>query len=85
MICAVYKNTHYYYYYYYCYILYKSLFPLSSKTVSFSMSMKVPTIVKEAQQSLQAGYCVVIGLQSTGEVCCVGLLLIIFQHCGKRQ
>jgi len=48
------------------------------------MSMKVPTIVKEAQQSLQAGYCVVIGLQSTGEVCCVGLLLIIFQRCGKR-
>ena len=34
-----------------------------------SMSMKVPTIVQEAQQALQAGYCVVIGLQSTGEVC----------------
>ena len=33
------------------------------------MSMKVPTIVKEAQQALEAGYCVVIGLQSTGEVC----------------
>ena len=33
------------------------------------MSMKVPTIVEEAQQALQAGYCVVIGLQSTGEVC----------------
>lgn len=31
------------------------------------MSMKVPTIVKEAQQALEAGYCVVIGLQSTGE------------------
>ncbi|CAH3034332.1 unnamed protein product [Porites lobata] len=31
------------------------------------MSMKVPTIVEEAQQALQAGYCVVIGLQSTGE------------------
>ena len=35
----------------------------------YSMSMKVPTIVEEAQQALQAGYCVVIGLQSTGEVC----------------
>ena len=33
------------------------------------MSMKVPTIVEEAQQALQAGYCVVIGLQATGEVC----------------
>ena len=32
------------------------------------MSMKVPTIVQEAQQALQDGYCVVIGLQSTGEV-----------------
>ncbi|CAH3184446.1 unnamed protein product [Porites lobata] len=31
------------------------------------MSMKVPTIVEEAQQALRAGYCVVIGLQSTGE------------------
>ncbi|CAH3187529.1 unnamed protein product, partial [Porites lobata] len=31
------------------------------------MSMKVSTIVEEAQQALQAGYCVVIGLQSTGE------------------
>ena len=34
-----------------------------------SMSMKVPTIVQEAQKALQDGYCVVIGLQSTGEVC----------------
>lgn len=33
------------------------------------MSMKVPAIVKEAQQALQDGFCVVIGLQSTGEVC----------------
>jgi len=31
------------------------------------MSMKVPTIVQEAQQALQDSYCVVIGLQSTGE------------------
>ena len=29
----------------------------------------MPTIVEESQQALQAGYCVVIGLQSTGEVC----------------
>jgi len=35
--------------------------------ISHSMSMKVPAIVQEAQQALQAGYCVVIGLQSTGE------------------
>ena len=33
-----------------------------------SMSMKVPSVVQEAQQALQDGYCVVIGLQSTGEV-----------------
>lgn len=30
--------------------------------------MKIPTIVKEAQTSLENGCCVVIGLQSTGEV-----------------
>lgn len=30
--------------------------------------MKIPTIVKEAQTSLGNGCCVVIGLQSTGEV-----------------
>ena len=38
------------------------------------MSMKVPTIVKEAQQALQDGFCVVIGLQSTGEVCFISPL-----------
>ena len=43
--------------------------------ISQSMSMKVPTIVQEAQQALQAGYCVVIGLQSTGEVCFICLIL----------
>ncbi|XP_013397451.1 protein FORGETTER 1, partial [Lingula anatina] len=32
------------------------------------MGMKVPTIVSEAQQALQDGFCVVIGLQTTGEV-----------------
>ena len=31
------------------------------------MSMKVPSIVKEAKAALQDGYCVVIGLQTTGE------------------
>ena len=30
--------------------------------------MKIPTIVKEAQSALENGCCVVIGLQSTGEV-----------------
>lgn len=33
------------------------------------MSMKVPQIVREVQQAIQDGYCVVIGLQTTGEVC----------------
>lgn len=42
-----------------------------------SMSMKVPTIVQKSQQALQAGYCVVIGLQSTGEVCFICLLFKI--------
>ncbi|CAG2225424.1 Protein strawberry notch homolog 2,Protein FORGETTER 1,Protein strawberry notch,Protein strawberry notch homolog 1 [Mytilus edulis] len=31
------------------------------------MGMKVPTIVKETKESLEAGCCVVIGLQTTGE------------------
>ncbi|XP_065056159.1 uncharacterized protein LOC135684506 [Rhopilema esculentum] len=31
------------------------------------MSMKVPKIVEEAKQALNDGYCVVIGLQTTGE------------------
>ena len=34
----------------------------------FSMSMKVPKIVEEAKEALEDGYCVVIGLQTTGEV-----------------
>lgn len=34
-----------------------------------SMSMKVPAIVKEAKEALESGLCVVIGLQTTGEVC----------------
>lgn len=51
--------------------------------------MKIPTIVKEAQSALENGCCVVIGLQSTGEVqnfycsftlystVCIGLLELI--------
>lgn len=38
------------------------------KVFCFSIGMKIPTIVKEAQTSLENGCCVVIGLQSTGEV-----------------
>ena len=33
------------------------------------MGMKVPAVVAEAKSALDAGHCVVIGLQSTGEVC----------------
>ena len=33
-----------------------------------SLGMKVPTIVKEAQHALDNGQCIVIGLQTTGEV-----------------
>ena len=44
------------------------LYYISIFVLLHSMSMKVPTIVQEAQQALQDGYCVVIGLQSTGEV-----------------
>ena len=33
-----------------------------------SMSMKVPRIVEEAKNELANGNCVVIGLQTTGEV-----------------
>ena len=35
--------------------------------VLFSMGMKVPAIVEETKKALEAGYCVVIGLQTTGE------------------
>ena len=35
---------------------------------AFSMSMKVPAIVAEAKKALESGMCVVIGLQTTGEV-----------------
>ena len=33
-----------------------------------SMGLKVPAVVVEAKAALDAGQCVVIGLQSTGEV-----------------
>ena len=32
------------------------------------MGIKVPSIVEEAKKALESGYCVVIGLQTTGEV-----------------
>ena len=32
------------------------------------MGMKVPTIVQLAKEALNQGHCVVIGLQTTGEV-----------------
>ncbi|XP_041357018.1 protein FORGETTER 1-like [Gigantopelta aegis] len=38
------------------------------------MGMKVPTVVKEAQQALDSGCCVVIGLQTTGEASLVSEL-----------
>jgi len=34
-----------------------------------SLGLKVPAIVEEVKSSLAAGLCVVIGLQTTGEVC----------------
>ena len=37
-------------------------------TVKCSLSMKVPSIVKEAKKALADGQAVVIGLQTTGEV-----------------
>lgn len=42
------------------------------------MSMKVPQIVREVQQAIQDGYCVVIGLQTTGEVCMISELYYVF-------
>lgn len=32
-----------------------------------SLGVKVPTIVKEARKAIADGYCVVVGLQTTGE------------------
>lgn len=34
----------------------------------YSMSMKMPEIIERAKEALEQGYCVVIGLQTTGEV-----------------
>ena len=42
-------------------------FPIIVLTI-YSMSMKVPFIVNEAKEALESGNCVVIGLQTTGEV-----------------
>ena len=43
-----------------------------------SMGLKVPAVVAEAKAALDAGHCVVIGLQSTGEVSvCVCVCLCV--------
>lgn len=44
------------------------------------MGMKVPAIVAEAKAALEAGQCVVIGLQTTGEVCTPRLLTALYCH-----
>jgi len=36
--------------------------------LTFSLGIKVPKIIEEVKTSLNAGFCVVIGLQTTGEV-----------------
>lgn len=47
---------------------------ISASPLPHSMSMKVPAIVSEAERSLASGFCVVVGLQTTGEVgACVHL------------
>lgn len=43
-------------------------------------AMKVPFVVKEAQAALDAGHCVVIGLQSTGEAGLENAMLGVAQH-----
>jgi hypothetical protein len=35
------------------------------------MGLKVPAIVADAKKALEDGHCVVIGLQTTGEVSCM--------------
>jgi len=50
--------------------------------VCLSLGLKVPAIVDEVKSSLAAGLCVVIGLQTTGEVvysvlCCIWVLLLL--------
>ena len=41
-----------------------------------SVGLKVPAVVAEVKAALSAGRCVVIGLQSTGEVICICFCLI---------
>ena len=38
----------------------------------FSLSMKVPAMVEEIEKALSQDMCVVVGLQTTGEVMCLG-------------
>jgi len=40
-----------------------------------SLGLKVPAIVEEVKTSLAAGLCVVIGLQTTGEVCIIIIII----------
>ena len=42
--------------------------PLVLFISNYSLGMKVPTIITEAKEALDNGQCIVIGLQTTGEV-----------------
>jgi hypothetical protein len=46
------------------------------------VSMKVPAVVEEAKRALEAGHCVVVGLQSTGESAADALNLRPGDSCG---
>ena len=48
-------------------ILYSFLYVCA--IISFSMCIKVPAIVEEIKKALSQDMCIVIGLQTTGEVC----------------
>ena len=47
----------------------------------YSLGLKVPAIVKEARAALDRGHCVVIGLQTTGEVSTIVSAHIAALHC----
>jgi len=46
--------------------------------------MKVPTIIAEAKHALENGQCIVIGLQTTGEVGVTLCLFIPLKQCLRR-
>jgi len=52
-----------------CAVMSQSLY-LRVCLCAHSLGLKVPAIVDEVKSSLAAGLCVVIGLQTTGEVSC---------------